>query len=270
MSSRFADVEPQNVSQVIDDYLLCKLVSLDEAVSPIAHIVPNVLSQVITAKDACQLPMNKLTPDESAAIYLYTMDTRFYIEINKALRKNVLVHVKPWFLYLKLFHTALNKLPSQKERVWRGIKGNVKNYYVKGTRLIWTGISSTSTDIEVIRGFLPDNKHTTVFSVDCLYGKSIVNHSAIPNEQEIILMPGTILVIKGILPSSSYDIIDLKEVINPNAKNNLTKLPAIKPSVKKVDPSPLSPKVAPLIIPKVVLPTIKPLESKEAVEDNCK
>jgi hypothetical protein len=204
------------------------------------------------------------------SVYLYTMNSPFYIKINQALRKNVLVQVKPWFLYLKLFHTALNKLPSQKERVWRGIQGNVRNQYTNGTRLIWTGISSVSTDIGVIRAFLPNNVHTTVFSIDCLYGKVVVNHSAIPNEQEILLMPGTVLVVKGTLPSSQSDIIDLREVINPNAKNSLTILPAIKASAEKVDSSLVSQKAAPPKKAKIVLPLIKSPEMKETVEDSRK
>ncbi|CAF1256645.1 unnamed protein product, partial [Adineta ricciae] len=268
MPSRFSDIEPLNTKQAIDNYLLCKIVPLSEAIIPILHIVTDILVHINIAKLACQTPSDNLTQDESASIYLYTMNTEFYFKINKALRTNVVENIKPWFLYLKLFHTALNKLPSQKERVWRGIVGNFRSQYTKGTRFVWTGVSSTSSDIGMIEHFLPNNKHTTIFSINCLYGKSVTKHSAIPDEQEIILMPGTKLIVNGILKKHLHDIIDLKEEINPNFINSLTILPAIKVSVKKDDSCPTSPKAPLPKKPKVVLPPIKSPQTKETVQDN--
>ncbi len=73
-----------------------------------------------------QNPSDGLTQDESGAIYLYTMqfhdEPSLYILLNKSLRAENREQLKPWFPFLKLFVTALHKLPSQNKTVWRGVR----------------------------------------------------------------------------------------------------------------------------------------------------
>ncbi|CAF3896517.1 unnamed protein product, partial [Rotaria sp. Silwood1] len=45
-----------------------------------------------------------------------------YELLNQALRTENRGELKTWFSYLKLFLTALHKLPSQSGTVWRGIR----------------------------------------------------------------------------------------------------------------------------------------------------
>ena len=51
--------------------------------------------------------------------------TSLYRILNQALRDENRDTLKIWFSYLKLFQTALDKLPKVKEGVWRGIRLNI-------------------------------------------------------------------------------------------------------------------------------------------------
>jgi hypothetical protein len=74
----------------------------------------------------CQHPTDDLTQQESAAIHLYTMQfdggPSLYEILNQSLRAENRQELKPWFLFLKLFLTALYKLPSQNKTIWRGVR----------------------------------------------------------------------------------------------------------------------------------------------------
>lgn len=68
---------------------------------------------------------HKLTKDEIAAIYLYTMPwpnatASLYYNLNKALRTADRSAAKPYFPYLRLLLSALKKLPPVVGTVHRG------------------------------------------------------------------------------------------------------------------------------------------------------
>ncbi|CAF4819790.1 unnamed protein product [Rotaria sp. Silwood2] len=76
----------------------------------------------------------ELTVDEAAAIYLYTMlrskeDQTVPIQLNKALRSRAQSQLIPWFSYLQLLTTAINKLPSVKGTIWRCAQGDITTAY---------------------------------------------------------------------------------------------------------------------------------------------
>ncbi|CAF4432082.1 unnamed protein product, partial [Adineta steineri] len=133
--------------------------------------------------------------DESAAIYLYTMSSPFFSSLNKRLRAEDRHALKPWFAFLKLFLTALEKLPSTKVSVWRAVSCDVGSYYVANDMTIWWSVNSTSTDPNVIKMFLGET--STLFHIDAIYGKTISDYSAMPDEKEVILIPGTYLEVKS-------------------------------------------------------------------------
>ncbi|CAF0950817.1 unnamed protein product [Rotaria sordida] len=132
ISTRFldADKEPLRALTPIEGYEKKPLVSLEEAVRPLRHLLHNLDNMVSTAKWNTREPQDNLTPDESAAIHLYTMQwqkphSSLYILLNQTLRSEQRIDLIPWFLYLKLLLTALYKLPSIKDVIWRGIRGDV-------------------------------------------------------------------------------------------------------------------------------------------------
>ncbi|CAF4655148.1 unnamed protein product, partial [Rotaria sp. Silwood2] len=87
------------------------VLTLEEALEEIT--IPNldITDHVIRAKKKCYRRSTLLTRDESAAIFLYSMPSTFYSCLNNALRDEDREKLKPWFPFLKLFITALKKLP---------------------------------------------------------------------------------------------------------------------------------------------------------------
>jgi len=102
--------------------------TLEEAVKEIGTLDNDVVKNVDDAKQKCNRNMTTLTWDESAAIYLYTMSTTFFSCLNDALRAENRHALKPWFAFLRLFMTALEKLPSSVGRVWRGVASDVDTF----------------------------------------------------------------------------------------------------------------------------------------------
>src|ERR1700722_7931626 len=77
------------------------ITSLDDAVKGVN--VLNVQTYVGLAKNKCYTGNTEITPDESAAIYLYTMPTPFHSKLNDQLRAENRDELIPWFPFLKLF-----------------------------------------------------------------------------------------------------------------------------------------------------------------------
>ncbi|CAF3680916.1 unnamed protein product [Rotaria sp. Silwood1] len=221
ISNRFldADKEPLRALTPIEGYEKKPLVSLEEAVQPLRNLLHNLDNMVSTAKWNTREPSDSLTPDESAAIHLYTMQWQkphpsLYTLLNETLRSEQRIDLIPWFLYLKLFLTALYKLPSIKDTIWRGIRGDVNNQYK--TDQIWWGISSCTDTMEVMERFVGRSGVRTLFNIEAVNGKAIKAHSHFPSENEILLMPGTYFKVRGKWsPAENLLIIQLKETEAP-------------------------------------------------------
>ena len=100
------------------------LVSLEEALAPFHGKIDHLSDYIKEAKKKCHYPSeNDLTPDESAAIYIYTRkwgNGCLYDHLQAAWDSNKPSEMKPWFKYLKLFKTAYDKLPTADEEIWQG------------------------------------------------------------------------------------------------------------------------------------------------------
>ena len=165
------------------------LLTLEEVVEAITPPIVGAMDYVAIAKNNCYKQSTWLTQDESAAIYLYTMSTPFFSNLNTALRAENREALKPWFAFLKLFMTALKNLPSTWQTVWRGVNYDDTLAFVDDDVRIWWSVNSCSTNPDSVEPFLGENG--TLFAIDSMYGKDISEFSAMPNEQEIVLMPGT-------------------------------------------------------------------------------
>ncbi|CAF4455739.1 unnamed protein product, partial [Adineta steineri] len=129
---RYSDMveEPQKMLLPIEGYEKMPLVSLMEAIEPLITIVPGIDHKAWVARQNSDNPEDGLAPDQSASIVLYSMEgksrgTNVYFVLNSILRSNKpdrTDKLKPWFLYLKLFITALTRLPSRERTVYRGVK----------------------------------------------------------------------------------------------------------------------------------------------------
>jgi hypothetical protein len=170
-------------------------VSIEEAVESIVPFVPHVQSYANEAKKHCRKNTH-LSINESAAIYLYTMMNDFYCCLNEALRLENRLTLKPWFAFLKLFITALKKLPSTPAKIWRGVGDNFGSSFSKNDIHTWWSVNSCALDHHISRCFA--DPKGTLFSIESMYGKNITEYSANQNEKEIILMPGTRLRVKAV------------------------------------------------------------------------
>jgi hypothetical protein len=262
-NSRFTDLFDEPVDRLLSPirgYQNRPLLSLTETIKPISNLFYEIEDYVYVALHNCQKPNDELTQEESAAIHLYTMQFHgglsLYRLLNQSLRAENREELIPWFPFLKLFLTALHKLPSQRSTVWRGIKNvDLSSKYKPGMKIVWWGVSSCTARIEVLESdqFLGKYGLRTLFSIECINGKSVANHSYFKNtEKEIILMPGSYFEVIGQLnPAPQLYIIQLKEISSPIL---LIKPPSNKPldinPPSLVNEPPTSPQILPKVMPK--------------------
>ncbi|CAF3043452.1 unnamed protein product [Rotaria sp. Silwood2] len=227
--SRFTDLYNEPVDHLLSPirgYQDKPLVSLTQAIEPVSGFFNEIEDDIFVALHNCQNPADELNQQESASIHLYTMQLSggpsLYHLLNQSLCAENRDELQPWFLFLKLFLTALHKLPSQSGIVWRGIRDvDLSSKYKKGMKFAWWGVSSCTVDIEVLESdqFLSKYGKRTLFSIECIHGKSVAKHSYFKNtEKEIILMPGSYFEVMGQLnPAPELHIIQLKEIAPPIA-----------------------------------------------------
>lgn len=206
----------------IEGYQDVPILTLDEAVERIIPILPQVVDFVLQAKHSCKQNSIYLTLNESAAIYLYTMPTKFYEILNDALRIKNRHKLKPWFSFLKLFITALKKLPSVSGTFWRGVSCDIVSEYIDDSVQIWWSVNSCSTKLNVVEIFL--DKKGTLFNIQAMEAKNISEYSAFQLEEEIVLMPGIHLRVKSkmVYFENALSIVHLEEQKLEPTENFLT------------------------------------------------
>jgi hypothetical protein len=229
---RFSDIaaEPRRMLLPIQGFETVSLVSLEDAVIPLVSLIPDVEQMVWIAKQNCTHPKDNLSPDESASIMLYTLEWKpyeksFYVLLNEALRAANREELNPWFPYLRLVITALQKLPSTGPTIYRGVKLDLTDQYRQGDTIVWWGFSSCSLSIETLNNerFLGESGARTLFNIECESGKNIRSHSYYA-EDEILLFPARQFeVIECLDQDNGLHIIQLKET---RPKFPLIKLPS--------------------------------------------
>jgi hypothetical protein len=223
---------PDNYYDHIDYPVLPLMVALEPLLSQIDQLYPQIK---LAERYCCQDPDHKLTNDESAALYLYTQNydqQSIYHQLNRVLRLANSSMVEPWFGFLKLFHTALEKLPTVKTKIWRGMHIDTAKNLRVNQDIIWCGVSSCSLSIDRIKVHL--GKSSILCSIDSINGKSIRGYTPYIEEHEVILLPGTRLRVK----TNSFDysfgqqVIHLVETTN-NGPGKSASNSCLKPSINK-------------------------------------
>ncbi|CAF1080320.1 unnamed protein product [Rotaria sp. Silwood1] len=207
----------------IVDYAQEPLLSLADACLPLSDILYNLSFYVQMALDETPSePPNQLTVDESAAIRLYTIEWEephqsLYSMLNYTLKMASRENLRPYFRYLKLLLTALVKLPCVPPlTVWRGVKIDLSAEFPPGTLVTWWAFSSCTTEMTVLENnmYLGTMGARTLFSVEAINGRSVRAHSHFVTEDEVLLLPGTHMVVQSQLsPASDLYIIHLKQII---------------------------------------------------------
>ncbi|CAF3288975.1 unnamed protein product [Rotaria sp. Silwood2] len=156
-------------------------------------------------------------------------DNSLYRVLNKTLRSENRREVVPWFGFLKLFDTALSKLPAVQECVWRGVAGDISQQFKEGDKLTWWSISSCSVSLKVVQDFLGSEENATLFMIEVKNAKNINGYTNYPDEQEVLLRPGTQLRVKdnALHHKGGLHVVHLAEVCDgheaqlPNAMASL-------------------------------------------------
>lgn len=199
------------------------LLPIEIAVEPLITLIPSIQDYVFVAKERCQKSADGLTSDESASIMLYTMGWEpmnecFYAVLNTTLRSSDRRKLVPWFPYIKLFLTALSRLPSERRTIYRGVKLDLRADYQKGKTIVWWGFSSCCKSVDILQStlFLGKTGTRTIFTIECDSGKDISKHSYFRSEEEVLLLAATQLRIEGCLEQGNgLNIIQLKEIQPP-------------------------------------------------------
>jgi len=197
--------------------------SLFDACTPLVGIVDDILNYVsIAVETTPDHPADDLTCDESASIRLYTMEwtdehASLYFILNRTLKTDDRNNLRPWFKYLKLFLTALVKIPcAQPQTVWRGVRKNVSDAFSRGADVIWWSFSSCTTTLTVLENelYLGHSGKRTLFSIEVFNARDISAHSYFKTEDEVLLLPGTHMEVRSQLnPTDELHIIHLRQTM---------------------------------------------------------
>ncbi|CAF4167562.1 unnamed protein product [Adineta steineri] len=201
-------------------YLKVPLLSITEAIQQVPNSWTHLSFCPISLPPYITLPSGWTTND-LAAIKVYTSPCRLYDALNEALRTEKINEIQPWFSYLKLFDTAINKIPPVKRRYCRGIRVAPDSSYKIGTVITWWGVSSVSTNRSVCKNFA--SLHSggccgSLYDIKSISARNITNYSLYPGEAESILLPGTkVKIIKIELDSMSRVYVIDVEAISPDS-----------------------------------------------------
>ncbi|CAF1537667.1 unnamed protein product [Rotaria sp. Silwood1] len=198
------------------------LLPLHEACVPLSDILYNLSFYVqLALNETPQEPPNGLTVDESAAIRLYTIEWEkphrsLYSMLNHTLKGAPREELRPYFKYLKLFLTALVKLPCvPPQTVWRGVAKDLSSEFPPGTFVTWWAFSSCTHSLPVLENnrYLGSEGKRTLFSVEVINGRTVQAHSYYVTEDEILLLPGTCMEVQSqFSPAPDLRIIHLKQI----------------------------------------------------------
>lgn len=176
---------------IVRDIRSHPLLNLQLACGPLRGVVAGIENAVATALQRAQNLPN-VTKDYTAAIYLYTMASAFYKDLNAALRNPNRAKLVPFYGFLRLLAEAMVNLPSKGAVVlWRGVGLDLETDHQVGHEVTWWGVSSCTPKLSVAQGFLGCQGPRTLFSVKTATAVPIQELSAFKAEEEFILAPGT-------------------------------------------------------------------------------
>ncbi|CAF0951218.1 unnamed protein product [Adineta steineri] len=207
-------------------YLKVPLLNLTEAIKKTTSSGKYLSSCPTGVTSPGTLPFG-LTPDEKAAITMYTSSCDVYPELNAALRTEKINEIRPWFSYLKLFDTAISKIPPVKRDYCRGIRVPPNGSYTVGTVITWWGVSSVSTQPSTCKSFSTPTGGGccgSFYRIKSISASSIAAYSKYPSEAESILLPGTKVKIIDIQLDSKADlyVIDVEAISSDSTGGNVT------------------------------------------------
>eukprot|EP01124_Arcella_intermedia_P033529 TRINITY_DN805_c0_g1_i1.p1 TRINITY_DN805_c0_g1~~TRINITY_DN805_c0_g1_i1.p1 ORF type:complete len:550 (-),score=121.91 TRINITY_DN805_c0_g1_i1:17-1666(-) len=167
----------------------------------------------------CYFQDYDFTKDEACAIIYWTLEARFHLSIDSSFSIHKLLNeciitrneeqIEPWKPYLYWLTQGLQKVIERSPfegRVYRGIKAKVSSHYKVGNRIVWITPTSTSKVIKEMKKFT-SKTDSTMFFISVLRGADISKLSLFPNEQEILLLPNTIVKVEDVLTAKMREVV---------------------------------------------------------------
>ena len=157
-----------------------------------------------------------MSADQAAAIHLYTQESPVYRELNAALRSRNRNNISAFIPFLKLLLSAVYCLPLHSTHMYRGVKADLSSQYKEGQEFVWWSFTSCTTKVGVLSNtmFLGSTGDRTRFTIDTFSAVDIGHYSAIPAEEERLIMPGTRFRVESVLDlGNGLREIQLVEVI---------------------------------------------------------
>jgi hypothetical protein len=227
MASRFVDVDPdedlENESplhgvQDAEDIPLEEACKVARAACGQLATWDLELALAVAARAVKRLEKNcELAPllrDEARAVHVYTQESLFYKELNKRLGLRERESLKPFFPFLKQFLSGLHRLAPVDDTVFRGVRLDLSAKYCQGINLVWWAFSSATSTAAVLNNdtFLGPVGDRTLFSIKVHRCVNIRKYSAIGNEDERLILPGTAFCVKSHLTlGNGLTMIQLEE-----------------------------------------------------------
>ncbi|CAF2645522.1 unnamed protein product [Rotaria sp. Silwood2] len=118
---------------------------------------------------------------------------------------------------MRLFLSALFRLPPLPKIAYRGVKLNLNKRYVEGKTIVWWGFSSCTTAVSILKSeeFLGTTGDTTMFTLQCQSARDIRKHSYFPAKDEVLLIADAQFKVMGCLDQGNLHIVQLEETCPP-------------------------------------------------------
>ncbi len=161
-----------------------------------------------------------MTESGAVAIWLYTLDGPLYRDLNGRLRSQDWEYLRNHYHpFMRILLTAMTLLQSGEKRcLYRGVNCDVvsevgeKKMYERDNSFVWWPFTSTTSMIEVVKGFLRVDKQHTIFQIDSRKGADVSGFSFYgSHEAELLLPPGTVLKSLGVFKSGNTTIIQCED-----------------------------------------------------------
>ena len=184
-----------NDLKLVQGYQNERILSLEEALKPVTKMFPDISQQIQKAqKKRYYSEKGVLTEDKSAAIYIYSMKgtNNLHFHFQKAWDSKDKSQLKPWFKYLKLLKSALNKLPDVQTKVWQQInRSAVEEILQAGQSQLYTCMGTCSRSIEELNDVLDKKPASKVIMVGygLVSGKDVTPYAE-GEAKEVLVWPG--------------------------------------------------------------------------------
>lgn len=170
------------------------------------------------AKNFGHLRDSPMSVEGVAAVMQYTAEDSkppLYKDMNSRCYNRDRRQILPYVKFLWLLVKSLEVLEPFVGTVYRGVKLDLSQEYIKGRKFTWHGPCSCTKRIEVLKSdlFCGTSGKRTIFAVELtqLQAREISRYSIMGSEEEVLLPPGCRFEVVGVLPQGDLTIVQVVE-----------------------------------------------------------